>query len=164
MSRIVNKIAYYIAVTGSGGTKMPGAGTIASVNALFVFTLVRVVSGPQMIIHWWAFLPIFAVAWWATEVTLAESNEHDPSWITVDEWLAVMVICFALRDSHWITFVAAVALFRLFDIYKFGLIRLSEKLPGAWGVLIDDLVAAAHVILLFKIVPIWRVLQSFIFS
>lgn len=37
--------------------------------------------------------------------------------------------------------VIAVALFRLFDITKPFPARRMEKLPGGWGVILDDVVA-----------------------
>ncbi|MGD1997686.1 MAG: phosphatidylglycerophosphatase A [Candidatus Dependentiae bacterium] len=153
----LKKLAYSIAVMGTGGAKMKGAGTFASLHALLIFAAVRFVSGASAP-HWASFFIFYAIAWWATDVTLKQSNEKDPSWITIDEWLAVMLLCFILRDFHWGMWMVAVAVFRIFDIYKFGLTRLSEKLPGAWGVLVDDVVAAAHVIVLFKIMPIWHFL------
>jgi phosphatidylglycerophosphatase A len=41
----------------------------------------------------------------------------------------------------WPATVAAFALFRLFDIWKPWPIRALQKLPGGWGVVIDDLAA-----------------------
>ena len=163
MQAFLKSLAYYIATIGVNGIKVRGAGTIASIHALFVFTLVRFVGSPGMP-HWWGFVFLYAIAWWATTETLKDAAEHDPSWITVDEWLAVWTMCTILREHHWGVWIAAVALFRVFDIFKCGLVRLSEKLPGAWGVLIDDLVAAAQVVILFKMVPIWHFLRGVIFS
>ena len=39
--------------------------------------------------------------------------------------------------------VAGFLLFRLFDIWKPGLAREAERLPRGWGIVADDVVAAA---------------------
>jgi phosphatidylglycerophosphatase A len=42
----------------------------------------------------------------------------------------------------WVALLAGFALFRLFDIAKpLGIARL-QRLPGGWGVVVDDLAAA----------------------
>jgi phosphatidylglycerophosphatase A len=38
--------------------------------------------------------------------------------------------------------VAGFFLFRFFDIVKLPLIKKSQELPGGWGVMVDDLLAA----------------------
>jgi phosphatidylglycerophosphatase A len=38
--------------------------------------------------------------------------------------------------------VAGYILFRLFDIYKPWLVARAEQLPYAWGIMLDDCVAA----------------------
>jgi phosphatidylglycerophosphatase A len=42
----------------------------------------------------------------------------------------------------WQTILAGFLLFRLFDITKWFGIKRAEHLVGAWGVLIDDILAA----------------------
>ena len=156
-------IARTIAMIGIGTRKnIVAPGTVASFNALFIFLITRLVTGNTGA-SWWYLMAVYAVvAFWATTVMLRESGERDPSWIVVDEWVAVWFMCAALVTAPWYMLVVAVGLFRLFDIYKPGIISWAERLPGAWGVLADDYVAAAHVIFLFKIVPIWQWVSSVI--
>jgi len=49
--------------------------------------------------------------------------------------------------------VLGFVLFRLFDIYKLGFIKKCESLPGAWGIMIDDLAAGilANIVLQFLV-------------
>ena len=42
----------------------------------------------------------------------------------------------------WAVFLAGLALFRLFDIWKPLGIRRLQDLPGGWGVVVDDIAAA----------------------
>ncbi len=66
----------------------------------------------------------------------------DPGWIVIDEtagaWLAVIGL------GGW-PFVTAWVVARLADITKFPPgVRQAERLPGAWGVMADDLVAGGY--------------------
>ena len=44
--------------------------------------------------------------------------------------------------------LGVLALFRLFDIWKPWPVRQSQALPGGWGVVVDDLLAALYAALL----------------
>jgi phosphatidylglycerophosphatase A len=74
-------------------------------------------------------------------------GKGDPGEVILDEFVA-MPLCFlgwpalvAVMPT-WAALVAGFAVFRLFDIAKpFGISRL-QRLPGGWGVVIDDLAAA----------------------
>ncbi len=74
-------------------------------------------------------------------------GKGDPGEVILDEFVA-MPLCFlgwpalvAVMPT-WAALVAGFALFRLFDIAKpFGISRL-QRLPGGWGVVVDDLAAA----------------------
>jgi phosphatidylglycerophosphatase A len=48
----------------------------------------------------------------------------------------------------WLATVAIFTLFRVFDIAKPWPVGQSQRLPGGWGVTVDDLLAAAYVALL----------------
>ena len=78
-------------------------------------------------------------------------GKRDPGEVVLDEFV-VMPLCF-IGWSHvasvlpawaapWSVYVAAFALFRLFDITKpLGISKLQD-LTGGWGVVIDDVAAA----------------------
>ncbi len=78
---------------------------------------------------------------------------HDPSRITVDELVGVWVAMLGV-PVNWLNLLLAFGLFRLFDIWKPLGIRKLEKLPGGWGVMLDDVAAGVvagiclHLILL----------------
>jgi phosphatidylglycerophosphatase A len=78
-------------------------------------------------------------------------GKRDPGEIVLDEFV-VMPLCFigwpmiaAVLPgwaAPWLVYLAAFALFRLFDITKpFGITKLQD-LPGGWGVVFDDVAAA----------------------
>ena len=78
---------------------------------------------------------------WASGRYARTRGEIDPSACVVDEvagqWLASCFAALTLKG-----FVAAFLLFRVFDIFKPWPISAAEKLPGGYGIMADDLVAA----------------------
>lgn len=75
-------------------------------------------------------------------------GEKDPGQIVIDElfgqWLTLLP--FAALDLRWM--LTALALFRLFDIFKPYPVRNAEAwLPRGWGVMIDDGIAGLYAML-----------------
>lgn len=68
------------------------------------------------------------------------TGEEDPEEVVIDE-IAGYMACFLLVEPSLKTYIIAFVLFRLFDIFKPFPINLFEKLPGAYGVMLDDIVA-----------------------
>jgi phosphatidylglycerophosphatase A len=69
---------------------------------------------------------------------------EDPSRVTVDEIVGmwVTILCIPGLDLRW--WIGAFALFRFFDILKPLGIRYFDRLRGARGVLLDDIVAGLY--------------------
>lgn len=65
---------------------------------------------------------------------------RDPREIVLDE-VAGMLVTFLGVPLTPLTALVGFSAFRLLDILKPPLIRQLERLPGAWGVLADDLAA-----------------------
>lgn len=84
----------------------------------------------------------------------------DPSCIVLDEILAMWLIVLALPELRQTTIGLALAFagFRLFDIIKPPPLRLLAKLPGGWGIMLDDLGATGYTVLvLWLLRAAWRV-------
>ncbi len=68
------------------------------------------------------------------------TGKSDPSEVVIDElagqWFALIAL------PHTIGYgIAAFVLFRIFDIFKPPPIKQLERLPGGWGVMLDDVAA-----------------------
>ncbi len=74
----------------------------------------------------------------------------DPSRVVIDEVVGVWIALLWLPVS-WPWWLAAFVLFRFFDIAKPLYIRRVERLPGGWGVMLDDVVAGAYAMLLLNL-------------
>jgi len=87
-------------------------------------------------------------------------GERDPGWIVSDEAAGQLVAVLGLGGAPGLAF--AFVGFRLFDITKPFPIGRLQKLPGGWGILVDDLAAGAVTVGLAHLVawirPEWGLL------
>lgn len=86
-------------------------------------------------------LLLTALAWWSIDRTEKLWNTHDDGSIVIDEVLG-QAIALAFFPFDALHLIVGFVLFRIFDIFKPGPIGWAdEKLPGAWGTLLDDVIA-----------------------
>lgn len=69
----------------------------------------------------------------------------DPGWVVSDEVAGQAVASLGTLPTHgdWRLALIAFVLFRFFDMVKFGPVKRAEQMPGAVGVLLDDIIAGA---------------------
>jgi len=90
-------------------------------------------------------LLLVPVACWACRVVLEGSEENDPGWIVVDEWLGqwlclAMVAGVEVLSMTWLA--AAFMSFRVLDIAKPWPVSAMENIgPAWWSIQADDLLA-----------------------
>ena len=78
-------------------------------------------------------------------------EEEDPPFVVIDEIVGFLVCMIHVPVSLG-TLAGACGLFRLFDIVKPPPIRMMErKLPGGWGITLDDVVAGLYANLAIRI-------------
>jgi phosphatidylglycerophosphatase A len=104
-------------------------------------------GGPALAGAWYiAFLAALALAAVALSQACLRGRVfgpgHDPGAIVVDEAAGQLVALYGLAapaaPESW---VLALALFRVCDVMKPWPISASQRLPGGWGVVADDLLA-----------------------
>jgi phosphatidylglycerophosphatase A len=112
-------------------------GTVGTLGALPLYLLL-VRGGPLVVAAGALAVTLLAVAVSHRVVRLV--GMKDPQIICIDEVAGVLVpLAVVPRTLGWVA--AAVVLFRLFDITKPPPARACERLPGGWGVVMDDVVA-----------------------
>lgn len=74
-------------------------------------------------------------------------NKEDPSEVVIDEVLGQWITCLPFAALGFWEYVAAFALFRLFDIAKPWPVRRLEKIGGGLGIMIDDAAAGIYAML-----------------
>lgn len=142
-------IARMIGTVAGIGYLRPAPGTWGSAVALPMAWGLHTLGGfPLLLI---ALIATFAKGWWATAQMTADSDDHDPSEIVIDEvvgqWIALAPLSYAAWDrgidilAMWPGWVAAFVLFRLFDIWKPLWIGTADRRGDALGVMLDDVIA-----------------------
>jgi phosphatidylglycerophosphatase A len=144
------KLARALATVGGLGDRLPAPGTTVGslVAAAGFIVLARSLRGTTIPVALAALAVIVPVAVWACGAEEARRGERDPGPIVLDEvagqWLALTLTALGVgRGLSPLEVVAGFALFRLFDIAKPWPIRRLERLPGGWGIVVDDLAAGA---------------------
>ena len=86
------------------------------------------------------------------------AGRKDPPQVVMDEVAGMMLALLPVPAPNAVEAAAAFLLFRAFDILKPPPARQLERLPGGWGILLDDLAAgvwaALLLILLGAVVPL----------
>jgi phosphatidylglycerophosphatase A len=127
--------------------KMPGTwGSILA--ALFVYLFWPGSPALQLLIIGITF--VLSVI--SSEFMARELGSKDPDQVVIDEILGIELTFFLLNpQGNWKLTLAGLILFRIIDIMKPFPIRLFEKLPGGWGITVDDAVAGVMANLLLRI-------------
>lgn len=134
--------------TGAGVGYFPVVpGTAGSLVGLSLFLLLRNLSPLD-----YGLLLVFLFPVGVYTAGLSESflGRKDAGQIVIDEIYAMLLVP-ALLPVSWLWWIAGFLLFRLFDIAKPFPIRSFEKLPGGWGIMMDDLSAALYTVLLLRL-------------
>lgn len=143
------RVATWIGTLMGVGYLRPAPGTWGSLVSLPYAWLLHVIGGfPLLLLG--VFVAFFK-GWWATSVMTKGSEDHDPSHIVVDElvgqWIALLPLSYAAWSMEisvlamWPGWIAAFALFRLFDITKPWIIGWADRRGDALGVMLDDVFA-----------------------
>lgn len=85
-------------------------------------------------------------------------KELDPQWIVIDEWAGLFISLAGIGVVDAGSMLIAFGLFRLFDGLKWGPVAWAERLPGAAGIMADDIVAGIEVVLVLSMVHILGIL------
>lgn len=95
---------------------------------------------------------LFLLGVWACGLTGSHLGIHDHSSMVWDEFVAfLLVLAVVPRELDWQ--LAAFVAFRVFDIVKPPPIRWFERrYQGGFGVMFDDLLAAAYALLVLAVV------------
>ena len=131
--------------------------------------LIPVISGTTGTIPFWILLYAFAhwvtpsvlwmsvislmlilIGFWAASEAEKVMGDHDPKQVVIDEWagMAITLIGVPPRIS---SYVAAFILFRIFDVIKPPPARQLEKLPGGYGIVLDDVFAGFYSLIAYQI-------------
>ena len=166
--------AWWVATGFASGYLKPAPGTWGSLAAVLLWLVWRqlVWDWPGAWLGGWLYygiIPAMVLTWIAirsSDAVCEESGLKDPAFIVIDEWagqwfaLVPLWLFLNLKAPpiflDWRVLVPFF-FFRLFDIWKPGLIRKLQVLPGGLGVVIDDVAAGFYAALCTALVlPLLR--------
>ena len=141
----------------------PGTwGSIAGVISAYIFLQLT-----NFLVFCFLLIFFILIGFLTTKKYIEQNPEKsDPSEVVIDEvigqWITVLPIGYLLEideffsDGLWFVWLWAFVSFRFFDIIKLGLIGWADNLDGAFGVLLDDILAgiAAGLTVVFLIILI----------
>lgn len=135
-----------IATVGSIGYSPLAPGTMGSLAIALVFLLLPpyLPIWPQVA----GLLILFALAVWSAQAMAAAHEQAtfgkiDPQEVVIDEVMG-MAVTLAFLPLNFKTVGLGFLLFRLFDVTKPFPVRRFEKLPGGWGIVMDDVMAGIY--------------------
>ncbi len=142
----MSRLAKFIATVGGLGYCPLAPGTVGSVVGLaFGLAAARACSP---VANFLCAVAACVVAIWASDRVARDTGYADPSFVIIDETAAMWLVVAGLPPlaPWWLVLVGFVA-FRVFDIWKAPPLRRVEQLPGGWGIVLDDVGAAAYTLL-----------------
>jgi phosphatidylglycerophosphatase A len=143
-------IARAVATVFGVGLLRPAPGTWGTLAALPLGWL-AMQGGPVLFTALTA--AVVPLGLWSARVVMLETRRDDPSEVVIDEllgmWIALLPVAWGAWAASvsvaalWPGWIAAFALFRLFDIWKPGPVGWVDRRHDVWGVVLDDAVAGA---------------------
>jgi phosphatidylglycerophosphatase A len=134
------RIAWAIATWFGCGLAPRAPGTVGALGAIPLYLAVAHAGRPAVAA---AAMAVACAGAWAASIVARELGQRDPQVVVVDEVVGLLVTMMAVPHPSWRSLAAGFALFRAVDILKPWPVRALEALPGAWGILLDDVAAGA---------------------
>ena len=137
-------LARTIATWFGAGYAPTAPGTAGSLAAIAVAWVVHHYTGVQWGSFAYMAMLLFPVAVWSAHTVSRTIGLEDPQIVVVDEVVGQWLTLAGAATLNWKSWLAAFALFRLFDIWKPFPIRKMERLPGGLGIVADDALAGVY--------------------
>jgi phosphatidylglycerophosphatase A len=152
----MNGVAMAIATWFGCGYFPWGPGTVGSVSAIAIAIVLHTYVGSGRLTFLVLTLALLGPAIWAASHAARLVHREDPGLVVVDEVLGQWVTLLGATVLEWKSWIAALVLFRLFDIWKPWPVRSFERLPEGWGIVSDDLAAGIYGALILYIGGVFR--------
>lgn len=116
---------------------LPASGTFATLVTCIALFFVPYTDSWHYILF---VTSAYLVSYFLVKRILVYFKEEDPSQIVIDEVIGCLITFYAVPISVFSLFIGFL-LFRFFDISKIGPVGWFEKMKGAAGIMLDDVVA-----------------------
>ena len=158
--------AFWLATGFGSGLLQPAPGTWGSaVAAIAAWFFLSCEPSHPVVILMGLVLITFAVGIWASDTWESKTGQHDSGMIVIDEfagmWICIVPLAndWHIVDYPWLWLLGGFLIFRLLDIAKpYPINWLDENIPGAMGVMVDDVVAGIlSAVILFGIMCLFYI-------
>jgi phosphatidylglycerophosphatase A len=141
----------YVLGTWFGCGRIPAPGTVGTIAALPLYFALQALGAYGVLI---GAIAISAIGIWASDLIARSRAEEDPQFVVIDE-VAGMLITLAFGAHTWTAVLVGFVAFRIFDQWKpWPAHVLEARLPGGWGIVLDDVAAGLWAaLLLFALRP-----------
>src|SRR5262249_15541657 len=134
-----DRTAYVLSIWFGCGLVPRAPGTAGTVGAFPLYWLLRPL-GPAAVVAGASVVTV--VGLWASHRTSRRLGQKDPQIVCIDEVAGVLFTWAAVPDG-WVGTLVGFVLFRITDVVKPWPARAAERWPGGFGIMLDDLCAAA---------------------
>lgn len=145
------RLAFLVSTWFYAGRAPVAPGTAGSLAAVAIAALLHRYGGLAP----WHFAVLAALLFYpavlAATVTAREAKLKDPGFVVVDEVIGQWIALAGAATLDWKSYLAAFALFRLFDIWKPFPVRQLEALPEGLGINADDAMAGIYAALVLRL-------------
>ena len=149
---MIQKICYWLSVWFGSGLLKPAPGTWGTLASLPFWIILLNILSPQS----FAFVVILSIpfSYFTIKAALPLFTSEDPKEIVLDEVVG-MGIAMLFAVNSYIDIAILFILFRLLDITKpWPIGWVDERIKGAWGILLDDVLAGILAIFCFIAVKV----------
>ena len=135
------RLALVLSTFFGAGLLPKAPGTAGSLAALLLATPFQ--NNPPYLFAL-AAIALFPISIWSATETANHLNRKDPQIVVIDEVEGQWLTLSGATHLNWRSLILAFLLFRIFDIWKPWPTRTLEKLPGGWGIVLDDCMAGIY--------------------
>ncbi len=140
--------AIFIATCGYVGYVRVAPGTAGSIAGLALYGVASLLGG--MLVQIGLLAAVLAVGVWSSSASERHFGHTDPGAVVIDEVAGMLITLLGLQVT-WSGALAGFLAFRFFDVIKPFPAGRSERLPGGWGIMADDVIAGLYAHLALRV-------------
>lgn len=145
---MVARLSHLVALGLGAGLARVAPGTVGTLWGWAAFVLIDRLAAPGDAVWALIVLGTLLLGWWAATATARRTGLQDPSFVVIDEIVAIWLVLWIAAPATLLGQALCFALFRLFDAVKPQPVAWADQVfkgpgwRGGWGIMFDDLVAA----------------------